>query len=265
MCSVLSVYAQERSCTFVQISDPQLGFFEQNKSIEKDSLHLEIVVEAINRLRPDFVICAGDMLNAGESKRQLKAYKSIISKISGDIPVWHVPGNHDIGKGSTETMIAQYEQNFGPSRFVFSKNGHTFVGINSCIIKDGTPRQEEEQFKWLSRHLKKASRKTDVYIFSHYPFFINHFDEKETYSNQNIGMREKYWSLFKKYNVKAVIAGHLHDTKDVAHEGIRMFTCGPVGKPLGKGYSGVAVWRIDNTSADVEYLGIEEFSAVESL
>lgn len=266
LCSV-GLYCQENSLTFIQISDPQLGFFDKNQSIAADSTNLALAIETINRLKPAFVVCTGDMVNAGTSKKQINAYADLISVVSKDIPLWHVPGNHDLGKGAEDARIEKYESQYGYSRFVFSEGGCTFIGINSCIIKDNNEPKEKEQYKWLSKQLRKASGKSNIYIFTHYPFFIKDYAEEETYSNQNSAVRDRYWSLFKKYGVKAVIAGHLHSTKDASYDGIRMFTCGPVGKPLGKGFSGVAVWTLTDggASANVKYLSLEEFSTMEKL
>lgn len=266
LCAI-GLRSQEKTLTFIQISDPQLGFFDKNQSISADSTNLAVAIEAVNRLKPDFLVCTGDMVNAGTSKKQLAAYRNLISKVNKDIPVWHVPGNHDIGKGAEDRRIELYESQYGYSRFVFSKGGCTFIGINSCIIKEHNEPSEQEQYKWLKRQLRKASKNHNVYIFTHYPFFTKDYTEKETYSNQSASVRERYWSLFKEYGVKAVLAGHLHSTKDTSSDGIRMYTCGPVGKPLGKGYSGAAVWTLSDggRTASVRYLSLEELSTLEKL
>ncbi|MGM9765646.1 MAG: metallophosphoesterase [Candidatus Cryptobacteroides sp.] len=265
--SATCIFGQEKACTFIQISDPQLGFYEKNQSVTRDSASLEAAVAAINKLKPAFVVCTGDMVNAGESKKQIKVFRRIMSGVDNDIPVWIVPGNHDLGKGATDKRIESYVSEYGYARFSFQYSGCTFIGINSCVIKEGNYHQEDEQFKWLTKQLKKASSSSAVYIFTHYPFFTKEFNEEESYSNQNQANRDKYWALFKKYNVKAVISGHLHSTKDSEYEGIRMFTCGPVGRPLGKGVSGLAIWTLTDggKSSSAEYVSLEDLAAMTGL
>lgn len=258
----VSVSAGEPDFFFIQLSDVQLGFFDSNKTLTRDSLNFEEAVRQINRLHPVFVVNTGDMLNAGTSSKQQALYDKIISKIDRDIPVWHVPGNHDLGKGATDARIEKYVNHYGYQRFSFKFNDCAFIGINSCVIKDGNKPVEEDQYKWLEKELKRSSKKgLAIYVFSHYPVFIKNFDEEVTYSNMGLDSRKRYWELFRKYGVTAVIAGHLHDTKKSEYEGIGMYTTGPVGKPLGHGCSGVAVWTIrGGKDYRCEYIPLEKFS-----
>ena len=259
---MLSVIASagEPDFFFIQLSDVQIGFFDSNKTLSRDSLNFEEAVRQINRLHPAFVINTGDMLNAGTSSRQQAVYDQILSKIDKDIPVWHVPGNHDLGKGATDSRIEKFVSHYGCQRFSFRYNDCAFIGINSCVIKDENKPAEEEQYKWLEKELKKSSKKCKaIYVFSHYPVFIKAFDEKVTYSNLVPADRERYWNLFRRYGVSAVVAGHLHDTKKAEYEGIGMYTSGPVGRPLGHGCSGVAVWTIKGgTGYHCDYVPLEK-------
>ena len=254
-----------RPFTFIQISDPQLGFLNGNEDFSADSLLLERVVARIATVKPDFVVVTGDMTNASRHKRQIACYQSIITKIPASIPVYHIPGNHDIGKGSTDDHIDKYISTFGDDHFFFTYQGCSFTGINSCVIKDQNLPREKAQFDWLSKVLhKKAKLK---FVFAHHSFFLKKYDEKENYSNQSQEMRDKYWSLFKEKGVSCVIAGHLHDTKEASQDGIGMITCGPVGKPLGKGYSGIMVWTVNpkESSFTHRYLSIDEFEQTDTL
>ena len=256
------------SFTFIQISDPQLGFFEDNRGMTEDSLNLETAVAQINRLKPAFVVVTGDMVNFAQSAEQKQCYRKIISKIDKSIPVWHIPGNHDIGNKITDEAIQRYIQEYGYQRFSFRYGGCAFIGINSFIIKNRNESMEEEQYRWLERQLKKVSRDaSEIFVFSHYPVFMKSFDEKTGYSNFSPEDRDRYWSLFTEYGVKAVIAGHLHATMEAEHEGIGMYTTGPVGRPLGKGYSGAAVWKVSPAEGTYsgQYLSLAQLSELPAL
>ncbi len=261
---MLCMSCSRREVTFIQISDPQIGFFADNKDIVKDSVNLATAVEQINRLQPDFVVVTGDMVNSEKSARQLDCYAEVMSRIDDSIPVWQVPGNHDLGHGSTDAAIDSYVDRYGYQRFSFRYRGCAFIGINTCVIKDQNIQQEEDQYEWLEKQLKKYSENSDeIFVFSHYPFFIRRFDEKTGYSNLCMESRLRYWSLFKKYGVTAVVAGHLHDTVNSEYDGIVMYTAGPVGRPLGNGYSGLTVWRADprTGTSSHEYISLEGMCA----
>jgi len=251
---------------FIQLSDPQLGFSGGGQGYEEDSLHLQRAVVQINRLRPDFVVVTGDMVNSCDSINQLQCYKTLMDEIDKGIPVFQIPGNHDIGGGSTDERIEKYLSRYGEDHFTFRYRGCSFVGINGCVIKDSNDIREDIQEKWLRKELKKASRYRLSFVFSHQSFFVNSFEEKENYSSQSMENRDKYWKLFKKYGVDCVIAGHLHDSKNSQHDGIPMITCGPVGRPLGKGYSGVMVWTVKpDGNFSYKYLSLDEFEQCQEL
>lgn len=250
---------QKSKITAVIIADTQIGFSDNNKSYTQDSLNLELTVRKINQIRPDFVVLNGDMVNTSGSKKQLACFFEVIEKLDSDIPLWYVPGNHDMGNGTKDEKIAGYIDKFGYDRFSFTADNATFIGINSCIIKDERIEYEEEQLKWLKRALRAAMKKNnDTYIFCHHSFFTKKYDEEVTYSNQSFENRDKYWALFKEFKVKAVFAGHLHEDKTGAHDGIDMITVGPVSKPLGKGVSGVGICSFEEGSYEYHYIPLKD-------
>lgn len=246
---------QSEKITAVFLADTQIGYFDGNKSYTKDSLNLERAVAKINQLKPDFVVVNGDMVNTSGSKKQHACFWSVMNKICADIPVWYVPGNHDIGNGTKDEKIASYIDMFGYDRFSFTDGTNTFIGINSCLIKDERSELEEEQIKWLKRALRTAKRKhTATYIFCHHPFFIKKYDEEINYSNQSFENRDKYWNLFMEYGVDAVFAGHVHNDEVSSYNGIGMITVGPVSKALGNGISGMGICIFKTDGYDYEYI-----------
>lgn len=238
---------------FVQISDPQLGFTAGNDNIGPDVESLKIAVSHINRLRPAFVVVSGDMVNASKNKKQWAVYSELISGIDKTIPVYHIPGNHDIGKAGPEHTghVEAYKDRMGDDRFSFIYNGCLFAGMNSSIVRDGNGPLEAGQFKWLGKVLKKKAK--FKMVFTHCPVFRKDFDEKEDYSNFSKTDREKYWNLFVSRKVDAVSAGHLHYSRRASHEGIDMISVGSLSRPLGKGVSGLGIYIIDPDGPDFQY------------
>ena len=210
----------------------------------------------INGLSPDFVVVTGDMVNRPGDSLHLAVYFEGISKIADDIPVYHIPGNHDI-TGSSEVSRQAYIDRFGYERFSFTKQGHTFIGVNTCPIKAGDMKAEQEQFEWLEKELVKASNSKHRIIFTHCPIAVQDIDEDDGYMNFPKVLREKYMNLFKKYNVSLVLSGHLHNNATCADEGLELITSGPCGKPLGTGKSGMTIVNIDPDCIRHEFLTLE--------
>lgn len=244
----------------IQISDPQLGFREEQGFAEGERLLTE-TVDAINALHPAFVIVTGDMINSSGNEEQLAAYKRLIARIREDIPVFHLPGNHDIGKYTPE-HIRSYLDRFGYERFAFRYGDCAFIGINSCPIKEGCTGAEAEQYDWLCGQLDAMKDCRAAFVFMHHPPVLQERNEPENYSNLSESMRQRYIGLFARNGVDAVFAGHLHATAYCEIDGLKIITCGPSGKPLGKGFSGMNVITVyADSSFSSEYVKPSTFNA----
>lgn len=242
----------------IQVTDPQFGMIDSDKGFKKETELYEKAVKAINRLNPDFVVITGDLVNNKEDELQIAEFKRITSEIKPKIPVYYSPGNHDIGQSPTHQDIDVFTGNYGHDRFSFKHKKNIFIGLNSCLIKSAVPVLEKQQFDWLNNELSKGKRVNHIILFCHYPFFINSFDEPETYSNIQTEIREKYLVLFKKYKVDAVFAGHLHNNGNAKYGDMEMITTSSVGKPLGKALSGIRIIKVYPDRVESNYFGLDE-------
>lgn len=236
------------SCGFcslflLQLSDPQFGFIDNNKSISAETEAMNKAVTAINQLKPPFVVITGDFVNNSKSKEQIAAYKSMIAQIDSSVKVYMIPGNHDIGKVS-RASIDNYKKNYGETHFSFRYGDCAFIGIDSNIIKEEDKEREEVQFKWLEQELQKTKDARFKFVFTHCSVFLKRMDEPVNYSNFSLPMREKYVRLFQKYGVNAIFAGHLHNNAYGKVGNMEMITIGPVGKVLGTGYQGMNLVKV---------------------
>lgn len=228
---------------FLQLSDPQFGFIDNNKSISAETEAMNKAVTAINQLKPPFVVITGDFVNNSKSKEQIAAYKSMIAQIDSSVKVYMIPGNHDIGKVS-RASIDNYKKNYGEPHFSFRYGDCAFIGIDSNIIKEEDKEREEVQFKWLEQELQKTKDARFKFVFTHCSVFLKRMDEPVNYSNFSLPMREKYVRLFQKYGVNAIFAGHLHNNAYGKVGNMEMITIGPVGKVLGTGYQGMNLVKV---------------------
>jgi serine/threonine-protein phosphatase CPPED1 len=229
---------------FIQLTDPQFGMYEADKGYSKETGLYEKAVATVNRIKPEFVVITGDLVNNRKERSQIDEFRRITAEIRKNIPVYIIPGNHDIPVPAVDNETENFIKDYGSDRFSFTKNGCLFIGINSSIIKSGQGKSEEEQFNWISKLLDTNRSPVHIILFSHYPFFIKSADEPDSYSNVATVLRTKYLSLFNKYNVEAVFSGHLHVNDSSGYMNTKMISTCSVGKPLGKDPSGIRIIKV---------------------
>ena len=237
--------------TFVQMSDPQIGFFDRSAGYTQSDSLFKAAVDAVNAISPTLVVMTGDLVNAPEDAVQDSIYCVRVAELQA--PVYTIPGNHDY-MGFTREKQAAYIAKRGYEHFSFQQNGCAFIGMDTNCIKDGVKEAEDEQWAWLEKELAAAQGCKYTFVFVHCPVIRESMDEREDNSNFNMEQRRRYVDLFKKYGVDVVFAGHTHQEYDATVEGIRFFTAGPVGNALGHGKPGYAVVKVDENGIDATYV-----------
>ena len=168
---------------------------------------------------PEFTVHLGDMVH---TLPHLPTYQSACGEahlIFAPLkPHLHfVPGNHDIGDkpmaaspaGAVDDQtISAYQAQFGPSWHYFEKNECLFIVINSSLVNSQTA-MEEEQRLWLETILARHAGKR-IFLFSHYPPFINQPDEPSHYDNYAEPGRSWLLNLIERHEIEAVLSGHVH-------------------------------------------------------
>ena len=239
LCSVWQVWGKSRGelFTFVQLTDIQLGMFSKNTNNDEEKRLYSLAIDQINTLKPKFIVITGDFVNQRTDTNQIKAFKQLTSLISNRIPVYLIPGNHDVGQIPDKEKLDFYFRYYPTDKFDFGYKGLQLIGINSSLINSGTE-QEQAQLNWLKASLNKKSGKVRKIVFTHHPFFITDINEKDSYSNIPGQKRMEYMQLFKSNGVKMIFAGHYHNNAIAQYDGIEMITTSAVGKQLGKAKSG---------------------------
>ncbi len=218
--------------TFAVISDPHIspegaiGRYAHNWRVEE-------LVRQLNALRPAFVLDAGDIVTTFPGRDNYDACAAQANKLFAKlaVPIYHTPGNHDIGnklqltfhpRGQvTESVrkgyfinpdnIALYRRWFGRDYYSFDYEGCHFVITNNALWNSGLP-QEREQWNWLVRDLEEHKNARLTFVTMHNPLFWVSTSElgTENYENVNQPMRGKFIELMDKYRVCAVFTGHTH-------------------------------------------------------
>src|SRR5689334_9699417 len=229
---------------FIQMSDPQFGMFTANGEFSRETANFTRAIEAANRLRPAFVVVTGDLTNRQGDSAQIAEYRRIASKLDRSIPLYNVPGNHDVALPLSSQSVRSYRAIYGADYYTFDHNGVRGVVINSSLFKEPNlaPDDAAAQERWLVKTIADArAAKRRVIVFQHHSWFLARADEPDQYFNLPVEKRREMLKLFTDAGVRYVFAGHYHRNA-LGHDGdLEMVTTGPVGKPLGTDPSGFRV------------------------
>jgi 3',5'-cyclic AMP phosphodiesterase CpdA len=253
--------AADQPFFFIQLADPQFGFYAENKNFTYETANFEKAIAAANGLRPAFVIVCGDLVNRPGDREQTAEYLRIAAKLDRSIKLYNVAGNHDVGDEPTEAAIAAYTRKFGPDYYTFRVGGMAAFVLNSQVIYCGKPEVElAEQRRWLEGELAKAKKEgvRRLVVFQHHPLFLRDANEPDAYFNTPFVQRREYIQLFKKYGVSHVFTGH-HHRNGLARDGqLEVVVTGPVGKPLGADPPGLRVVIVRDSGIEHRYYALDQ-------
>ena len=252
---------EAKSFSFIQMSDPQFGMFRHDSSFEYETAHFEKAISEANRLKPAFVVVTGDLINRPFDAPQMAEYKRIIKQLDPSIPLYSVPGNHDVGNIPAPNDITKYRSSFGNEYYTFSYGSMLGIVLNSVYLHSpqNVPNEAKQQEEWLIKTLEKANHKKykNIFVFLHHPLFIKEDNEADEYFNIPLVRRKKYLDLFAAHGVKYIFAGHYHRNAFGKTAKLDMVTTGPVGLALGKDSSGFRIISVSGTSVSHRYYALD--------
>jgi len=249
-----------RAFFFIQMSDPQFGFFTPNAGFERETANFEKAIAAANRLRPAFVVITGDLTHRQGDSAQIAEFHRIAAHLDRSIPLYNVAGNHDVALPLSPASLTAYRRLFGPDYFTFESHSIRGIVINSSLIKEPTlaPAESEAQARWLRSTITAAkARGQRIVVFQHHPWFLARADEPDQYYNLPLATRREFLDLFEQNGVSHVFAGHYHRNALATDGALTMVTTGPVGKPLGADSSGFRIVVVDGRSITHRYYPLD--------
>lgn len=244
---------------FIQMSDPQLGMRDNDKSIEQDVEAFDTAIAHANRLHPDFVVITGDLVNKPGDATQEKALRHLLKHFDKDIPVYLASGNHDVTNAPTTESLAHYESTFGKDVYSFDRHNCHFIVLNSTVLwrPQHVPEQESAQMAWLRDDLAKVKARkvppAHVVIFEHHSPFLAKPDEADSYFNLPKVVRSPLLELCHANGIHHIFAGHYHRCADATDGDLEVTTTGPVGKALGTDPPGFCIAVVHENSIDHHY------------
>ncbi len=217
--------------TFMQMSDVHVG----NPDNRPVHTRLNSAVALINRLKPAFVIDSGDVTTCpvrdhtnAEYMAELAEYRTYISRLT--MPIYIVPGNHDIGYfrpttprrpgepwGDHKVLAAAFENQIGPLDSHFVRDGFQFILVNNNPSASREPSHlSAEQLAWIEQKLRGGER---AFIFCHVQTIVE--GHGETWGPA----AEKLMALCREYGVAVVSYGHWHDLHVEQRQGTQYIMC----------------------------------------
>ncbi len=188
---------------FIQLTDPHLPgkTYYGDSGYETDDSELEDfeeVINDINILNPEFVVLTGDLLNEGEMEdfECLRHHTKTIELLEKlEVPVYLVPGNHDLGgweptpppQGTARRdwwkFFGWRQRNIPPQREEYYVHDYSFdYGNTHYVAMESSDNYDHymydvygergfipAQLEWLEDDLAGAGDKTKV-LFYHFDF-----------------------------------------------------------------------------------------------
>jgi len=141
----------------IQISDLHYG-----SEFEPD--YMENVINYIENISPDIVVCTGDIVHKGRTV-QFKSVLPYLNRIKDITRFMAIPGNHD----AKNSGLIYFERIVGPrrSRIIIDEKDTLIVGI--CSAKDDIAYGEcgDEQLDWLGRQFDKNLENRIIAVHHH--------------------------------------------------------------------------------------------------
>jgi 3',5'-cyclic AMP phosphodiesterase CpdA len=229
--------------------------YAKDQDLLQETANLEFVIANLNRLHPDFVVVCGDLTNRTGDQTEITAYKQMLHKLDPLIPVYNVPGNHDVGNLPTPATLATYRAAYGRDYYVFHQGHILGVVLDSNLISspDKVLDEAATQEDWLRKTLSHAAPDQEILVFQHIPYFLKDADEKDDYFNIPLAARAKYLELLRANRVHLVFAGHYHRLAGGSDGPLTEVVTGAVGMPLGKDSSGFRLVQLGPSGMKTEW------------
>ncbi|HAI11964.1 MAG TPA: hypothetical protein DCM28_09685 [Phycisphaerales bacterium] len=237
--------------SFVLLGDPQIGY---GNGQEMGSYQRFIdQARILNSLPTDFVIMPGDLVHSN-NPYQWRLFMQGLKQY--DKQTFLIPGNHDV---QSLLDLQRYRDRLGDDYYDFVVRNCAFVMINSEIARDTVIDVDEhiQHWRWLEKTLEEhaLAGRRHIFLVMHRPLYLYEHDEKSANENWPKASRSKLMKLIEKYNVTAILAGHLHQTTQMQlhNSEANAYTVGGTSKLWDKNGHGYRWFKVDQTGIHQEY------------
>jgi predicted MPP superfamily phosphohydrolase len=209
--------------------------------------------------RPDFILGGGDMVfdavevNSERARMLFELYQKIL-KDNTSLPVHNSVGNHDVFGWSTKSGATPTDKGYGKAMvkdfMQWNETFHTFnhKGWQFFSLDNVQPGERDghypyhgfidgPQIDWLKAELAKLPAGTPVVMCEHIPMVTaTEFDHGELFKDQEwrinnafvCGDAAQRLDLYKSYNVRLCLSGHIHERDRIEFKGPTFINDGAV-------------------------------------
>lgn len=215
-------------------------------------------VKEVNLLRPDFVMCVGDLASGYETNPNKLAAQW--EQFHGENKAWlapffYTPGNHDVAGVEERKAYAARHNVDGHPYYSFDFRGCHFVVIDTtCMVENKNEADlVAAQWEWLAKNLAAARGSEHVFVFMHYPLW----------------RRDAEWKKLRAMVDPAkttMFAGHTHELKYSEVDGIACHTLAVTAVKINKPcpaatYQMFAYVTVDAGKPTVAYIPVGQIAA----
>jgi len=192
--------------------------------------NMSVFEEILSRIKGEhvsFILHTGDIVKR-PNKRQFDWVLHEIGEEQLSVPLYAVPGNHDIDKdaGDASTRYRFYNRAFGLRHYWFSYGHVLFVAFD-----DSTERCTKNDLRWLDSTLRQHKDKHELcFVYMHVPPRDPRPGHRHALEQGADGLVD----VLNKHRVTAVFAGHIHGCLEDNIAGIPVFITGGAGASLHK-------------------------------
>ncbi len=193
-------------------------------------------IDTVNRLNPDFVITGGDLVMDAldQTHGRVDSLYALYKEVSGEfnMPVYNAVGNHEVYgwhrdevgiESSPDFGKKMYEKEMGERFYSFDHKGWHFIILDAIYRGDEgnyIGKIDQEQVEWLKGDLDKTDKLTPIAITVHIPFITSRtqLSQGALAANSEGGVITnslEVLQMFREYNLKLVLQGHLHFNEDL--------------------------------------------------
>jgi predicted phosphodiesterase len=189
--------------------------------------------------RPAFVVTTGDSIQGLKDADAVQQWREVerIWRPYRAVPLYLVPGNHDIWSEASERLFRQYAKH--PPRYSFDyRQAHFTVLDNSRADA-----LSDEDLAFLESDLKAHAAAAVKFVLMHRPSWI-----------LNVVLRNSEFPLHrmaKQYGVQYVVAGHVHQMLRFELDGITYLSMPSSGGHLRLSKAYDAGWFFGHAKVDV--------------
>jgi predicted phosphodiesterase len=170
--------------------------------------------------KPAFVLGVGDSIEGGDDATAEAQWREVKHTLAAyaSIPLYLAPGNHDIWSPASEKLFEKYTGH--PPHYSFDFGGAHFTVLDNSRSDD----LSADEMAFLDSDLARHQAQPVKFIVSHRPSWLIN----AALQNPNFDLHQ----LARKYGVKYIVAGHVHQLLHVTFDGVTYFSVPSAGGHL---------------------------------